>query len=208
MSRGDYERLIIRPAIARQRVQAQLQSQVPARADQIHAQHILVATKDAADAVETRLQNGEDFAAVAKEVSTDTSTAGNGGDLGWFPKGIMVAPFENAAFALDAGQVSDPVQSSFGWHVIKVLEKEPDRPLTLSTLQTLKNNAYTKWLDTQRGASKITAKISLTSTTDTTTDTTFQAPPDAPQPPVPTAVPTVAVPTFEPESTVTGSPAP
>ena len=207
MSRGDYERLIIRPAIARQRVQRQLQAAVPARADQVHAEHILVATKDAADAVEARLRNGENFEAVAKDVSTDTSSAGNGGDLGWFPKGVMVSAFEDAAFQLEVGQVSDPVQSSFGWHVIKVLEKEQNRPLTLSTLQSLKNTTFTKWLDVERGAANIHAKISLTSPT-APTNTTFQAPPGAPAPPVPTAVPTLVVPPQAPQSTVTGSPAP
>lgn len=202
MSRADYDRLIVKPELARTKVREQLESQVPQRAEQIHAAHILVATEDAANAVEERLKNGEDFAEVAKEVSTDTQTAQNGGDLGWFPRGVMVAPFEEAAFALQPGEVSAPVQSTFGWHVIKVLEHEQDRPLTLEMVQSLKVRAYNDWLQKQRDASKIESDVPLTTLLrqqNQSSDTTFQAPPDAPLPPAPTPAP---LPTGEPASPV------
>jgi peptidyl-prolyl cis-trans isomerase C len=93
---------------------------------EIHARHILVETKEEAEKVEQRLKNGEDFATVAKEVSKDTGA--EGGDLGFFTRGQMLKPFEDAAFALDVGQISDPVQTQFGWHIIKVEEKR-DQPL-------------------------------------------------------------------------------
>lgn len=192
MSRADYDRLIVKPELARTRVRAQLESQVPQRGEQIHAVHILVATEDAAKAVEDRLKNGEDFAAVAKEVSTDTQTAGNGGDLGWFPRGVMVAPFEDAAFALQPGEVSAPVQSTFGWHVIKVLEREQDRPLTLEMVQSLKVRAFNDWIQKQRDDSTIKSDVPLTTLQrqqNQASDTTFQAPPDAPLPPTPTPAP-------------------
>ena len=192
MSRADYDRLIVKPELARTKVREQLESQVPQRAEQIHAAHILVATEDAAKAVEDRLNNGEDFAAVAQEVSTDTQTAANGGDLGWFPRGVMVAPFEEAAFALQPNQVSAPVQSSFGWHVIKVLERDEDRPLTLEMAQSLKVRAYNDWIQQQRDDSKIESDVPLTTLQrqqNQASDTTFQAPPDAPLPPTPTPAP-------------------
>lgn len=92
-------------------------------AEEIRASHILVPTEDEAKAVKTEIDGGADFATVAKEKSIDPGAA-NGGDLGFFGKGMMVAPFEAAAYALtDVGQVSDPVQSQFGWHVIKLEEK-------------------------------------------------------------------------------------
>ncbi len=93
---------------------------------EIHARHILVATEAEAKEVEDRLKKGEDFATVAKEKSTDTSA--EGGDLGFFARGQMLKPFEDAAFALEVGQISEPVQTQFGWHIIKVEEKR-DQPL-------------------------------------------------------------------------------
>jgi peptidyl-prolyl cis-trans isomerase C len=85
---------------------------------EIHARHILVATKEEADAALKRIKAGEDFAKVAKELSKDAGA--DGGDLGWFTKERMVPEFADAAFKLDTGQVSDPVKTQFGWHIIKV----------------------------------------------------------------------------------------
>lgn len=97
-------------------------------ADEIRASHILVPTQDEANAVKAELDAGADFATVAKEKSIDPGAA-NGGDLGFFGKGMMVAPFEAAAFALtDVGQVSAPVESQFGWHVIRLEEKRQSAP--------------------------------------------------------------------------------
>ena len=86
-----------------------------------NASHILVATEEEAIAVKARIDADEDFAAVATEMSTDSSAA-NGGSLGWFGAGMMVAPFESGVMALEVGAVSDPVQTDFGWHVIKLNE--------------------------------------------------------------------------------------
>jgi peptidyl-prolyl cis-trans isomerase C len=85
---------------------------------EVHARHILVATEDDAQAALKRLKAGEDFAKVAKDVSKDPGS--EGGDLGWFTKDRMVPEFADAAFKLDPGQISDPVKSQFGWHIIKV----------------------------------------------------------------------------------------
>jgi peptidyl-prolyl cis-trans isomerase C len=93
---------------------------------EIHARHILVETEAEAKEVAERLKKGEDFATVAKEKSKDAGA--EGGDLGFFGRGQMLKPFEDAAFALDVGQISEPVQTQFGWHIIKVEEKR-DQPL-------------------------------------------------------------------------------
>ena len=96
--------------------------------EEIRASHILVASEEEAKAVKAVLDGGADFATLAKEKSIDPGAA-NGGDLGFFAKGMMVAPFEAAAYALtDIGQVSEPVQSQFGWHVIRLEEKRQSAP--------------------------------------------------------------------------------
>jgi peptidyl-prolyl cis-trans isomerase C len=94
--------------------------------EEIHARHILVATEAEAKEIQERLKKGEDFATVAKEKSKDPSA--EGGDLGFFGRGQMLKPFEDAAFSLKEGEISNPVQTQFGWHIIKVEEKRT-RPL-------------------------------------------------------------------------------
>lgn len=88
---------------------------------EIHARHILVGSKEEAEAAYKRIKAGEDFAAIAKDVSKDPGA--EGGDLGWFTKDRMVPEFADAAFKLEVGQMSDPVKSPFGWHIIEVLDK-------------------------------------------------------------------------------------
>jgi parvulin-like peptidyl-prolyl isomerase len=122
----------------------------------VHARHILVETEDEAKKVLERIQAGEDFAAVAKELSTDTGSKEEGGDLGWFPRGMMVTEFEDAAFALEAGQTSEPVKSSFGYHIINVIERDPNRALDEASLESKKSSALDHWLTAQRTAGVIT----------------------------------------------------
>ncbi|MEZ4569839.1 MAG: peptidylprolyl isomerase [Thermomicrobiales bacterium] len=160
MSR-DFERLIVRPQLARVKLRDQLIQDIPTSQEQVRASHILVATRDAAlELIDGRLQN-EDFATVAEEVSTDTTSAVNGGDLGWFPRGIMTDPFEEVAFDLPVGEISEPVQTQFGWHIIKVTGHEEDRPLTISTLRALQQNAVDRWVQQQQEQASISAEVPL-----------------------------------------------
>jgi|GEM_PF-2007465 len=95
---------------------------------QVHARHILVATQAEAEQVINRLKEGEDFATLAAELSTDTSNKDQGGDLGWFGRGQMVAEFEKAAFNGEIGLYPFPVKTSYGFHVLEILGKE-ERPI-------------------------------------------------------------------------------
>jgi peptidyl-prolyl cis-trans isomerase C len=104
--------------------------------EEIHARHILVPTEEEAKKALARVKAGEDFAKVATEVSKDPS--GNGGDLGWFTKDRMVPEFSAAAFKLKKGEVSDPVKTQFGWHIIKV---EDTRMKTFPPFEQVKDQA-------------------------------------------------------------------
>ncbi|WP_343358064.1 peptidylprolyl isomerase [Bartonella schoenbuchensis] len=96
--------------------------------DEVKARHILVKTKEAAEAIIKRLKKGENFEEIAKKDSTDGS-ASVGGDLGYFSYGQMVKPFEDAAFSLKVGEYTKkPVESPFGWHIIKVEDRRPKQP--------------------------------------------------------------------------------
>ncbi len=113
---------------------------------EVHARHILIrasagddkASKEAEDkikAIIARLNKGEDFAKVAGEATEDPSGKANGGDLGYFTKEQMVPEFSEAAFKLDKGQISGPVKTSFGWHVIKVEDKRVKPPPTFDEVK-------------------------------------------------------------------------
>ena len=95
---------------------------------EVSARHILVESEDDAKKIAADLKKGGDFAAIAKEKSKDPGSKDTGGDLGFFTKDQMVPEFAEAAFKLDKGQISDPVKSQFGWHVIRVDDKRTKQP--------------------------------------------------------------------------------
>jgi parvulin-like peptidyl-prolyl isomerase len=197
MSESDFKRLVVRPNLARQKVTDKLEAEVPTRAPQIQASQIMVATEDAANTIVNQTLKTKDFADVAKEQSADSTTAVNGGQLGWVPKGIMTPEFDKVAFALKVGEVSKPFHDKFGWEIVKVTAIDPDRPITLETLNQLRTQKASDWLDSERAASKIDWKIGSPMPTPTE-QTQFVPPPDAP--PTPTPIPT-------PTPAATGSPA-
>ncbi|OUM96372.1 MAG: hypothetical protein BAA04_13655 [Firmicutes bacterium ZCTH02-B6] len=99
--------------------------------EQVRARHILVETEEQAQELKQRLAAGENFAALAQEHSIDRGSAARGGDLGWFGRGVMVAPFEEAAFSLQPGEISDVVKTNFGYHLILVEERQEAREAVL-----------------------------------------------------------------------------
>jgi peptidyl-prolyl cis-trans isomerase C len=90
---------------------------------EVRASHLLVQTEDEAQKLYDEIVGGKSFEDAAAEVSLCPSGA-NGGDLGFFGRGMMVKPFEDAAFSMEIGEVSKPVQTQFGWHLIKLVDKQ------------------------------------------------------------------------------------
>ena len=150
----DQLRAMYEVTILRQKLMDVITANTPHSQDEVWARHILVADEATAETVRQRLVNGEDFAKVAAEVSTDTGTKDKGGDLGWFGRGVMVPEFEAAAFSLKVGEISQPVKSQFGYHIIQVLA-HTTVPLDASAYQQAQQTAFTNWLTQARTTYKV-----------------------------------------------------
>jgi len=135
----------IRNYLLTQKLYAAITSEVSRMQDQVWARHILVETQDEAIVVMNRLASGEDWNTVCNEVTLDQSGLDNCGDLGWFAKGQMIKAFEDEAFSLDIGEISNPVESSYGWHVIQVLGHEERSVETDYDFERLQSNYYDIW---------------------------------------------------------------
>lgn len=132
--------------------------------EQVKASHILVDTEEKAQEIRQKLEAGGDFAELAKTNSQDTTNKDQGGDLGTISRGQMVEEFEEAAFSLPVGEISQPVKTEYGYHIIKVTEKIPAREGTLAENKegirdTLFNQKmqteYSAWLDEQYKKHKV-----------------------------------------------------
>jgi parvulin-like peptidyl-prolyl isomerase len=140
---------LIRSQLYREKMVDVLAVDVSLTAPQVWARHILVADEAAAREVLEKLNSGEDWSALASQYSTDESNKDLGGDLGWFGTGRMVVEFEQAAFNLNVGQVSEPIPTQFGWHIIQVLGKE-ERSISQSEYEQARLDRLENWLVGQR----------------------------------------------------------
>jgi peptidyl-prolyl cis-trans isomerase C len=120
---------------------------VPTTAEHVRARHILVDNLEEAERILAQLQASADFATLAKAYSQDVSTRDSGGDLGFFPRGILVAPeVEEVAFALQPGQFSGVISSMLGHHIVQVVERDPARPVSEENLRILREQALQEWV--------------------------------------------------------------
>lgn len=142
-------RELVRGFLIQQEVREKVTTDLKRTQDQVWARHILVEDEETAQEVLSKLEEGEAFADLASEYSADTSNKDRGGNLGWFGRGTMVPAFEEIAFALDIGEVSDPIQTQFGWHIIQVIGHE-ERSISQERFQQLKDQAFRDWLAEKR----------------------------------------------------------
>ncbi|TDL76693.1 foldase [Rhodococcus qingshengii] len=125
-------------------------------AEQVKASHILIEDESTAKEIKQKLADGADFAELAKEYSTDEGSKENGGELGFFPRGTMVTEFEDVAFSLPINEISEPVKSDYGYHIIKVEEKkeakeanfdESKAAIKETLIDEKMESEYTTWLE-------------------------------------------------------------
>ncbi|HPH96912.1 MAG TPA: peptidylprolyl isomerase [Anaerolineaceae bacterium] len=137
--------------LLRRKLQEKIAADVATEQDQVWARHILVADQATAEDIIKRLNAGEDWNTLAT-LTIDTASAATAGDYGWFPRGQMTKEFEDAAFALQPGQITQtPVQTTYGYHVIQVIDHQV-RPVAADLLETLKTNKFSTWLTETRNA--------------------------------------------------------
>ncbi|MBC8448346.1 MAG: peptidylprolyl isomerase [Chloroflexi bacterium] len=166
---ADFRRLI-EASLLEQKVREKIGEQVPTTEEQVWARHILIIADAEAEDQEAaqqeaeeraqeafnRLQAGEDFAALALELSDDPGSKEEGGDLGWFGRGRMQMEFETVAFSLPVGEISEPFTTTFGYHhILEVLEKDPARELDEFTLDQRRSQAFDDWLQEQQQTANI-----------------------------------------------------
>lgn len=141
----------LRRTILRRKLMEDLTEDLPTTQEYIWARHILVASEEEAWNILERLNQGEDWNALAAQYSTDSSNKDQGGDLGWFTAGTMVKEFSDAAFALSIGQVSKPVQTQYGYHIIQLLGRET-RPMQTNEKEQAQSTRLRELLDSLKAA--------------------------------------------------------
>ena len=116
-------------------------------AEQVNARHILVATREEAEDLRSKIVAGADFATIASIHSLDRSTRLNGGDLGWFPRGLITMPvLEDEAFALEPGELGDIVETEIGFHIIQSIDRNMQRELTPNAAVVVRRAVLDSWL--------------------------------------------------------------
>lgn len=134
-------------SIITNRVRDNVIAQLGEAVEHVHARHILVATETEAQSVLDRLASGEDFVVIAKEVSLDVTTRDFGGDLGWFIREeLLDVTLADTAFSIESGQITGPVVTRLGYHILQTLEKE-QRTIEQERMPLLVENVFNRWLE-------------------------------------------------------------
>ncbi|MCJ7695299.1 MAG: peptidylprolyl isomerase [Anaerolineaceae bacterium] len=140
---------MFRAQLLRQKLLDEVTKDLQPFEDQIWARHILVASLEEAESILSRLETGESWIDLAAENSLDTGSKDSGGDLGWFGKGKMLPTFEDAAFALNEGEISEPIETQYGFHIIQLIGKA-NKALTSEEFESLKQTTFTNYITSIR----------------------------------------------------------
>jgi foldase protein PrsA len=153
-TRDDYKEML-RESLLSQRVMAAISATVPEVVEQVHARQIVVESEADAQGILTSLRQGADFVSLARERSVDVATRDNGGDLGWFPRGLIAPELETAAFSLQPGEISDIIPLGEQYHIVQVVERDAARALSAEEKVDLDFAMFDRWLGEQRAAAVI-----------------------------------------------------
>lgn len=149
-SEGDFRQTMKR-AIAAAWMRDQIIAEVPKTAEQIHARQVLLYNSNQAEAVYQQLEGGTEFGTLAVQYDPVTY-----GDLGWFPRGYLnVTELDDIIFNLEPGLYSPVIQTPLGYHIVQVLERDPNHPLSVDARRVLQLQVMAEWLETQRNLSEI-----------------------------------------------------
>lgn len=164
---AEYKNMVVEPVLFRSKVRdVTIEPQVPKESEQVHCEGILLENKDKVDEVKNALQAGDDFAKLVETYSKDDNSRGNKGDMGWFTKGIMGDEFDNIAFSLAAGVLSEPISGVTGasgdqvW-LIRVVEKSDNRAIEEDQRSTLVGNALYQWFEEKKSEAKLWSYLDL-----------------------------------------------
>jgi peptidyl-prolyl cis-trans isomerase C len=145
----------MRRSIAAAWMRDQIIADVPDIADQVHARQILLYNLDEAEIVYAQLEDGTEFGTLAAEYDPISK-----GDLGWFPPGYLTVPeLDDILFSLEPGEYSMIIQTALGYHIVQVLERDPNHPLTANAHQVLQIQTLTQWLEVHRSQSEIVVLV-------------------------------------------------
>ncbi len=128
---------------------------IPDKMEQVHLRHILVASEQEARQILSQIRTNDDFVRLAKLNSIDLGTRESGGDLGFYPRGVLSPEIDRVAFNIVVGQISDVIQTGFGYHIIQVLERDPARAVTPEMMLALRQEAFMSWLEAERARAQI-----------------------------------------------------
>ncbi len=150
-----YYRQVMRAELQKERLRESMAAVLPRTEEQVHVRHILLDSPENVERAQELLAGGTPFDRVAAELSSDPGTKEKGGDLGWFGRGVMNPPFEQAAFTQPIGEIGTPVQSPNGAHIIQVLEKDDNRPLSKEQIDQRAAQAYQGWYAGLKGSPEV-----------------------------------------------------
>jgi len=131
----------------------------PRKAEHVRIRHILVSDQATAQSALEQIRQGQDFRTVARQVSEDGNSRASGGELGFLPKGAMPPAFEEAAFALKPGKISEVVRSEFGFHIIQVMAIDPEHPVSPELWPVVQQQLFESWLADMRAKATIQRNV-------------------------------------------------